>query len=319
MAKSQQNKNHDDIQGSEKFENMASRPIDFIRNPCLGVNRPMVFLAHRGASHRAPENTIAAFLEANQLFRSAVTKAGGPIYQGYEFDILPTRADATGKPKIVVHHDEKIGRTSQGPLSRHKKIPLVSELSLEELKQLNAGLWKNSAFKNEKIPTLDEVINVALDDTFLDIEVKRKATTESSDGFEEVVLDQIESLNLRGRCLVHSFDWGFMDRFKALAAERSLRQFYPIGLCFEAKDKSERAYWSAKVEPEVIVLQKHPGMAKEIEAIHTEGRKVLVWTVNTTKDISACAKAQADGVISNRPELLSDPEFPAALLQRFRV
>lgn len=319
MVKSQQNKNPDDIQGSEKFNKMPARPIDFIRNPCLGVNRPMVFLAHRGASQRAPENTVAAFLVANQLFRDAATKAGGPIYQGYEFDILPTRADASGKPNIVVHHDEKIGRTSQGALSRQKKVPLVSELSLAELKELNAGLWKNAAFRNEKIPTLAEVITVALEDTFLDIEVKRSGSTETSDGFEEVVLDQIESLNLRGRCLVHSFDWGFMGRFKELTEKRSLRQFYPIGLCFEAKDKDHRAYWSEKIEPEVIVLQKHTGMAKAIAAIHDEGRKVLVWTVNTTKEIATCAKAQADGVISNCPELLTDPQFPAALLQRFRV
>lgn len=298
---------------------MPNLAVNFIKNPCLGTTRPMVFLAHRGASHRAPENTVAAFLEANQLFRQAAQKAGGTIYHGYEFDILPTRADAAGKPNIVVHHDEKIGRTSQGPLSRGKTVPLVSSLSLEELKTLNAGLWKNSAFRNEKIPTLAEVITVALEDTFLDIEVKRQGPTETSDGFEEVVLDQIETLNLRNRCLVHSFDWGFMERFKKLTEKRSLREFYPIGLCFEAKDKNDRAYWSAKVEPEMIVLQKYSGMAKEIDEIHSAGRKVLVWTVNTTKDIAACAKADADGVISNCPELLSAPEFPASLLQRFRV
>src|SRR3712207_5048900 len=107
-------------------------------------------MAHRGAAAYAPENTIAAFTKAIEMKADAI-----------ELDIHLSKDD-----HIVVIHDEKVDRTTNGK-------GLVMEFTLEELKRLDAGSWFNKEFKNEKIPTLREVLElVAYKNIDLNIEIK---------------------------------------------------------------------------------------------------------------------------------------------------
>src|SRR3990172_9288447 len=98
------------------------------------VEYPLIF-AHRGASAHAPENTLAAFRRA--------LDDGSPAI---EFDV---KLSADGH--AVVIHDQTVDRTTDG----HGR---VRELTLEQLKALDAGGWFDSAFRGERIPTLDEVL-----------------------------------------------------------------------------------------------------------------------------------------------------------------
>jgi glycerophosphoryl diester phosphodiesterase len=98
----------------------------------------MTFLiAHRGASHDAPENTLAAFRLAWQ--QSA---------DGIEGDFCLT-ADG----RIVCFHDEDTQRITAQP-------GLVQDASYADLQKLDAGAWMGPRWRGEKIPSLEQVLAV---------------------------------------------------------------------------------------------------------------------------------------------------------------
>src|SRR5262245_25559478 len=90
-------------------------------------------IAHRGMLRDAPENTLTAFAACIHLGL------------GFELDVRRTK-DGT----LIVLHDETIDRTTDG---RGK----VAELSLDQLKKLDAGRRFDRAFAGQRVPTLDEI------------------------------------------------------------------------------------------------------------------------------------------------------------------
>ena len=94
-------------------------------------------IAHRGASSVAPENTIAAFRKALDLRADAL-----------ECDIHQTKDG-----HLVILHDDRVNRTTNGSGS-------VGEMSLEEIRRLDAGSWFDPKFKNEKVLTFQEAIDL---------------------------------------------------------------------------------------------------------------------------------------------------------------
>src|SRR5262245_12146520 len=96
--------------------------------------RPRI-VAHRGSSHDAPENTLAAFRRAWELGVECV-----------ELDV-----HVTSDGQAVVIHDESTKRTAG------RDRPVAAQ-TLAEIKQLDAGRWKGPAHAGERIPTLGEVL-----------------------------------------------------------------------------------------------------------------------------------------------------------------
>ncbi|MBF6634501.1 MAG: glycerophosphodiester phosphodiesterase, partial [Planococcus sp. (in: Bacteria)] len=94
----------------------------------------MKIYAHRGCSGAYPENTLVAFRAAAEL----------PI-TGVEIDVHLTRDG-----EIVVIHDEKVNRTTNGK-------GYVKDKTLKELRELDCGSWYSEEWSGEKIPTLDEI------------------------------------------------------------------------------------------------------------------------------------------------------------------
>lgn len=92
-------------------------------------------IGHRGASHDAPENTLAAFKLGWEQGADAV-----------ELDIWLTKDG-----KIVCLHDADTKRTT-GVLKK------AADSTLAELRTLDAGTWKDAKWRGEKIPTLTEAL-----------------------------------------------------------------------------------------------------------------------------------------------------------------
>jgi len=94
-------------------------------------------IAHRGASQYAPENTLAAFdLAADQGARAI------------ECDAKLTRDGA-----IVLMHDDTVNRTSSGRGA-------VRRFDLKAIRALDAGAWFDPRFKGERVPTLEEAVQL---------------------------------------------------------------------------------------------------------------------------------------------------------------
>jgi glycerophosphoryl diester phosphodiesterase len=96
------------------------------------ATQPLI-VAHRGLLRHAPENTLANFRACLEL------------RLGFEFDV---RRSKDGH--LVCVHDETVNRTSDG-------TGKVTELTLAQLKKLDAGSWFGPEFANERVPTIDEV------------------------------------------------------------------------------------------------------------------------------------------------------------------
>lgn len=105
--------------------------------------------AHRGAKETHPENTISAFKEAIRLGAQMI-----------EFDVQLSK-----EGELVIMHDATVDRTTNGKGE-------VAELTLPELKLLDAGSWKSEKFVGEKIPTLKEVLQIMPQNIWLNIHLK---------------------------------------------------------------------------------------------------------------------------------------------------
>jgi glycerophosphoryl diester phosphodiesterase len=108
-----------------------------------------MIIAHRGSSKETPENTISAFKLA--FLQGA---------DGIEGDFHLTKDN-----QIVCIHDASTGRVSDRNL-------MVKDSTLTELKKLDIGSWFNPAFKDEKIPTLYEILAILPAQKKLFLEIK---------------------------------------------------------------------------------------------------------------------------------------------------
>src|SRR5262245_6414264 len=103
--------------------------------PALAAEPRVEIIAHRGASHDAPENTVAA-----------IKLAWEQNADGSEFDVYLSKGG-----RVVVIHDKDTQRTAGV-----KK--LVADCTLAELRALDVGKWKDPKYAGEKIPTLEEML-----------------------------------------------------------------------------------------------------------------------------------------------------------------
>jgi glycerophosphoryl diester phosphodiesterase len=120
-----------------------------ISSPTYG-NTPFI-VAHRGASHDAPENTLAAF-------RLAWEKQSDAI----EGDFYVTKDN-----QIVCIHDKTTKRVAP-----HQPERMVAESTLQELRQLDVGSWKHERYAGERIPTLRDVLSTVPAEKRIFVEVK---------------------------------------------------------------------------------------------------------------------------------------------------
>jgi len=101
----------------------------------VGDSRGVTVIGHRGASHEAPENSMAAFGRALELGAN-----------GIEFDVQLTRDG-----HAVVIHDAMLDRTTTGSGP-------VLEASVDDVRSVDAGGWFGEVFEGEQVPLLDEVL-----------------------------------------------------------------------------------------------------------------------------------------------------------------
>jgi len=127
----------------------ALKRVEETKVPYWKGKFPIMVIAHRGFSGAAPENTLAAFRKAIDVGSDLI-----------ELDIQLSKDG-----KIVVIHDEILGRATNGQGK-------VSDHTLQELKKLDAGSKFRAEFSGERIPTLQEVLDLAKGRVLVNIEIK---------------------------------------------------------------------------------------------------------------------------------------------------
>jgi glycerophosphoryl diester phosphodiesterase len=105
--------------------------------------------AHRGAMTTHPENTLPAFQEAIRVGAQMI-----------EFDVQFSKDSA-----LVIMHDATVDRTTNGSGK-------VAEMTLADIRELDAGSWKGEAFAGTRVPLLEEVLEIMPRNLWLNIHIK---------------------------------------------------------------------------------------------------------------------------------------------------
>ncbi len=108
--------------------------------------------AHRGGAATHPENTLPAFAEAVRLGAHMI-----------ELDVAISRDGV-----LVLMHDATVNRTTDGKGK-------VNDLTLAELKRLDAGAWKDRRFAGTRVPTLAEALAMMPRNVWLNVDFKADA------------------------------------------------------------------------------------------------------------------------------------------------
>ena len=150
------------------------------------MGEKIILAAHRGDRKTAPENTIPAFERAIQL----------------GVDMIETDIHMTRDGELVILHDRNTLRTTGHD-------GLVDQMTLQELKYLDAGGWFSEEFKNTAIPTVSEFIALIKDtDILINWEIK-DYPAEVGDEFAFRTTDKlialIEENGLAERSMLNSF------------------------------------------------------------------------------------------------------------------
>lgn len=252
------------------------------RHPYLDGPYPRAY-AHRGwhiGDLDGCENTLAAFRRA--------------VQEGFAYLEMDVHATADGVP--VVHHDALLDRTTDG----HGPIALRTAAALADVRVRG----------REPLPLLEQVL-AELPDTRITVELK-------SDAVVEPVLAVLERTGSWHRVCLGSYHDRRLRRARTAAGSRlctSMAQGAAFGL-------RSRAWLDALPAPlrhlpappspgDLAQLPRRFGPltvvdAALLRAAHDSGREVHVWTVDTPAEMTALLDLGADGLLSDRPDLLRD-------------
>lgn len=237
-------------------------------------------IAHRGASGYAPENTFAAYFLALKM----------------KADYLEIDVQMSRDGELVLIHDKTVERTTDGN-------GLVSEKTLHELKELDAGGWFSEEFKNERIPTLPEVFATFRTKVGFLIELKYPSLYP---GVEEKLARTLESFRLAesDKIIVQSFDEKAVQRIKKRLPKISVGVLvkYSIWGISSAKLKEISAY-ATYVNPNRSLITK-----KLVKRIHKNGMKVTPYAVYRKKTIQSFYNLGVDGIICDYPDLVAETQ-----------
>lgn len=174
--------------------------------------------AHRGCSHRYPENTLSAFAEA---LRYDIT--------GIELDIQLSKDG-----HMVVIHDETVDRTCDGTGS-------VCDMTLAELKELRIQANPQSKLACERIPTIEEVLDL-LEKPLLErgllLNIELKNSEVRYEGMEEQILALVRERGLMRNVIFSSFNPESVGLIKQLEPAASTGVLaYTVSECVELAEK----------------------------------------------------------------------------------
>ncbi|AJD91402.1 hypothetical protein JMA_20850 [Jeotgalibacillus malaysiensis] len=224
--------------------------------------------AHRGSSIKYPENTMLAFKKAE--------KTG---CYGIELDLHMSRDGYQ-----IVIHDETVNRTTNGR-------GYIKDLTLRELKKFSI---KRKWYRNEKIPTLDDVLEWAMT-TNLIINIELKNDKIYYEGQEEAVVQKVAEYGLGDRVIYSTFNHKSVKKLKQLtdsevAALYSKKGTNPLLLVKSTGADAIHANHRVMTESLMKDCQQH-------------GIPVRLYTLNKPPLIKKWIDAGLAGVITDDPEL----------------
>ncbi len=251
-------------------------------------------IAHRGFSGVQPENTLAAFKAAIEV--------------GIKFIECDVRF--TKDRHIVVIHDRTVDRTTNGS-------GLVSDFSLAELKQLDAGSWFSEDSTGERIPTLQETLSTVAGSAKLVVEIKDSVYFPP---IVEDVVDLVKSGGFVETVNISAFHWDVLTTVKELEPNlktsalimyqsESSEEFEEVdgALVKVYTDTEELINDANRSNVDIICPPARAITSSMVEQLHEAGFLVRAWGVNgkDMQEMSYLVSCGVDGMTTNYPHLLA--------------
>ncbi|MEM2788651.1 MAG: glycerophosphodiester phosphodiesterase family protein [Candidatus Bathyarchaeia archaeon] len=217
-------------------------------------------IGHRGAAGLEPENTLRSIRKAIEIGVDRV-----------EIDVRVTKDG-----RLVVIHDETVDRTTNGH-------GYVRDMTFEEIRKLDAG-------KGEKVPTLEEALNLTRGKVILQIELKVAEATEPT-------IELIEENGAEREVVITSFIHSLLKKVRYLnPAIRTGALFFDV-----QEDIFERTISACA---EAIHIYYRNITPKLVENAHKRGLKVVAWNPDEVGDMKRIISLGVDAIGSNRPDIL---------------
>ncbi|OHV12298.1 glycerophosphodiester phosphodiesterase family protein [Kushneria phosphatilytica] len=237
-------------------------------------------IAHRGLSHRAPENTLSAIRAAHEA--------------GLTWVELDVQCLGDGTP--VIWHDAHVVRCSDGQ-------GLLREYTLSEARRLDVGDWFDERFAGERIATLEETLSLINElGLGLNLELKLSAGHDPHLLAESALPRALAALS-RDRLLVSSFSMAALER------ARELDKHCALGILYE--DGPPRG-WASDAE-QLAAFSIHPDWQSldpdRAEEIRHHGQRLICYTVNDPERFQQWWSHGVDAIITDRPELFDNDDF----------
>ena len=243
------------------------------------MNRPrkqsVLNIAHRGASEYAPENTFAAFDKALDM--------------GINHVELDVHFSSDGH--IVVIHDDLLDRTTDGSGP-------VADLTLSELRELDAGSWFGAEYTGEKIRSLAELFERYKGRLHFHIEIKARA-----EGLASRVADLIRAYELTEEVTITSFWRPWLDEVREYAPELPTGWLVPLGPTEWDDSIIEQA---AALGFNQVCPRANITTPELVRTLHERGFTVRCHGVYSEDLMRHAVDCGADGMTINFPDKLTD-------------
>lgn len=231
-------------------------------------------MAHRGCSASAPENTLAAF--------SMAIDHGADMV---ELDVRLTRDFF-----LVVHHDQNVRRTTNGKGN-------IWDLTLEELRRLDAGSWFSPRFRQERIPTLRQVMELLPDHVSMNIEVKSDGDPRKKIALEEACILAVLEKRFEDRTIISSFDHKFLKRIHALYPAISTGALY-VPMRDARKSPSQLA---RSLGVHAFICSRTQMRQRFVADAHDHNLIVGCYTINSAAHLETMLRLNVDAIITDDP------------------
>ncbi len=223
-------------------------------------------MAHRGASAKAPENTLAAI-------RQAISDGADWV----EVDVQETTDGV-----VVLFHDSDFKKIAGIDLK-------IWEATSNQLKNIDVGSFFSPDFYKERVPTLNQVLELCKGKIGVNIELKYYGHDER---LEKRVIQSVESHGMESSVLIMSLNRNALQKF------RSMRPKWKTGLL-----ASVSVGKLTKIDADFLAVNVKMATPRFIRSAHQMGKSVYVWTVNDPFTMSVMMGRGVDAIITDKPAL----------------
>jgi glycerophosphoryl diester phosphodiesterase len=229
-------------------------------------------VAHRGASGNYPENTLIAFQKALEIGVDEI-----------ELDLYLTKDG-----HLIIMHDSTVDRTTDG-------TGAISDLTLAEIKALDAGGVFGEQFRGERVPTWEEALELVQGKVGLNVHLKEGGNPDGD--YERKVAKAL-------------IDFHMVEDSILTCSDASVGIFADIDSRIECRifraNRTPEEYIRKSVEMGLRTMQPGRDITTRdfIQKAHAAGRIVHVFYADTPEDMCAYIEIGVDGILTNYPERL---------------